>query len=128
MAFPKSSINLYPGPVNELESLVKCIDLGRFPMNIRMRVHPAQGYGSGAPWSTSEHLVIIVRTQDSGCSVAKEVDINFYEPIPLGGFDGEKQALSWIRDRLQKVLTHELDEFLRVNGELVTDPHQGEIR
>ena len=41
---------------------------------------------------------------------------------------GERYAKDWLRSVLRQLEDHELDEWFRYEGELVNDPHEGEIR
>lgn len=38
----------------------------------------------------------------------------------------EEYAKHYIRDLLRRMEDHEIDEWLRYNGELINDPHEGE--
>lgn len=44
----------------------------------------------------------------------------------LGRWQGEVYARDWIRWAIRQLENHEIDEWLRFNGELVFDPHKGE--
>ena len=43
--------------------------------------------------------------------------------IAMGSFIAEKYAIRRLRDVLQELALHEVDEWFRVNGELIFDPH-----
>jgi hypothetical protein len=48
--------------------------------------------------------------------------------VPEGAALDPTRVLALIRDRLIAFETHELDEFLRLDGSRVNDPHAGSIR
>ena len=44
--------------------------------------------------------------------------------IPEEAWDDEKVMLAFIRDHVMHVVTHEVDEWLRYDDELIHDPHK----
>lgn len=44
----------------------------------------------------------------------------------LEAYHGESYAKSWLRSALRQLEDHELDEWLRLDGELMNDPHAEE--
>lgn len=56
-------------------------------------------------------------TRGPGSGLDSDADISVRYLVPPGA---DKR---WIRQELIKLLTHELDEWLRIDGEQIVDPH-----
>jgi hypothetical protein len=71
------------------------------------------------------YVRIVVHTDDASTGEPTVLGINTYlSPNDLQGVD---TMLTWLQWRLQRIASHEVREFLRIDGELFSDPHKEEV-
>jgi len=97
-----------------LRSIVEGISFGGFKPTISIEVTERET-------STDKRVAILIGidTVDSAATDGKT--IRLYECFAAPDYDDVKLAI-WIKERCQDVLLHEMDEFYRFRGEMVTVP------
>jgi hypothetical protein len=73
------------------------------------------------------YLVIEMKVPDSRGS-GREKPIGGKYPVPYGLMieHNEEQMVRWIKMMIRSAEFHEIDEWLRLDGELIDDPHKKE--
>lgn len=71
-------------------------------------------------------LYVHIETVDTYSDRGDEVEITHRRPLPNRIFD-EDRAVQYLRRELHLVDNHETDEWILYKGEMIFDPHKGDL-
>lgn len=79
-------------------------------------------YRPGWKFSVDSGLLRVYMTVTDANPPHGEMDLTFSQPIPPHIYEGF-DWIRWLYDQLRTVEMHELQEFFRIDGRVVFDPH-----
>jgi len=68
-------------------------------------------------------IFIMMTVQDSRNLEVHDLTVSFIAPIPTSAITDEPTFVRWLLEQTIKAETHEAQEFFKLDGKLVDDPH-----